>query len=201
MNDTTLPLSWVPQCKGSRLAVHRFVVEQCYKISIPHLLKGIDLGQQQIRLGYLTATVVLSDRNPSYLQIGTQRFELRSTSVHFGGRYWLIRCPLTGKFRWHLFVDPLGNVGTRDSLDLTYLERRMIPRKRRTWNRVKVWEELHGEKGTPTLGWFESHANAIPRRPKPWIHSNGRYHPRRMRRKRYERVLRKLNRTRRRAGG
>ena len=200
MDTVTIPTSWIPR-NGNYKAIHRFVVEQCHKMSIPHLLKGVGLAKQQIQFRSLTVTVLLSDRNPSYLQIGQHQFELKWVTATLGGGYWLVRCPLTRKFRWHLFVDPLGNVGTRDSLDLTYVERRMIPRKRRTWNRVKVWEELHGEKGTPTLGWFESHANAIPRRPKPWIHSNGRYHPRRMRRKRYERVLRKLNRTRRRAGG
>jgi hypothetical protein len=191
--------SWIPYANKGRPAVHRFVVEQCHKIPIPTLLKGMSLGQQQIQVGPLTATVYLSDRGPSYLHIGNRQFELRSIPVHFGGSYWLLRCPLTGKLRWHLFIDPEGNIGSRDSLDLTYAERRMIVWKRRTWNRVKLWAELHGEKATPNLAWFESHPDAIPTRPGTWMGPDGTWHSRRMRQSRYERALRKLSRTRRRS--
>jgi hypothetical protein len=81
--------SWIPYANKGRPAVHRFVVEQCHKIPIPTLLKGMSLGQQQIQVGPLTATVYLSDRGPSYLHIGNRQFELRSIPVHFGGSYWL----------------------------------------------------------------------------------------------------------------
>ncbi len=189
---TPIPPSWIPR-DGNYRSIHRYVVEQCRKIHIPALLKALDYGQHQVQFG----TVCLSDRDASYLQIGRYQFGLKRVACRVGGGYWLIKCPVTKRLRWHLFVDPDGNIGTRDSLGLTYIERRMIPRKRQTWNRQKLWVELHGEKAAPDLGWFESHPDAMPRRPKPWIDGAGRYHPRRMQQSRYERALRKLNRTRR----
>jgi hypothetical protein len=187
-----LPFSWIPQHNKGRPAIHRYSVEQCRKISIPSLLKNKGHGQHQAQFGL----AYLNDQGASYLQIGRQQFEL-GQAVAGQNRYWLIRCPVTRELRWHLFVDPDGNVGTRDSLDLTYVSRRMIPRKRKTWNKVKVWAAMHGEQGTPDLEWFETHPDSVPRRPNWWIDSKGKYHPRRMRKKRYERMLRKLSRTRR----
>jgi hypothetical protein len=185
--------SWIPQYYKGRPTIHRSSVEQCRKISIPSLLKNKDYGQHHLQFGM----AYLSDEGASYLQIGQYQFKLEQTAGTLGGGYWLVRCPLTKKLRWHLFVDLDGNVGTRDSLDLTYVSRRMIPRKRRTWNKVKVWAAMHGEGGTPDLEWFETHPDSVPLRPNWWVDNKGNYHPRRMRKKRYERLLRKLSRTRR----
>jgi hypothetical protein len=190
-NPTNLLSSWVRHDNEGRTAIHRYTVEQCHKIPIPSLLKNKGHGQHQVQFGM----AYLDDQGASYLQLGRHQFELGAVAGQ--NRYWLVRCPVTRELRWHLFIDPDGNVGTRDSLDLTYVSRRMIPRKRKTWNKVKVWAAMHGEQGTPDLEWFETHPDSVPRRPNWWIDSKGKYHPRRMRKKRYERMLRKLSRTRR----
>ncbi|SRR6266498_571929 len=194
MNTTKTP-TWIPRDGNYKpQPIYPFVVEQCARFSIPRLLKGISQEQQQISLGPFIATVCLDD---GYLQLGQHRFELYRVRQKFGGCFWLIRCPLTKQLRWHLYIDPRGNIGSRDSLRLTYAERRLTPRKRRIWHRVQLWSELHGEKATPDLRWFETHPDVIPPRPKRWVDGKRRFHERRMYQPTYNRKLRKLTRKRR----
>src|SRR6266567_4648099 len=93
---TPIPPSWIPR-DGNYRSIHRYVVEQCRTIHIPALLKGLDYGQHQVQFG------------------------LKRVACRVGGGYWLIKCPATKRLRFHLFIDPKGNVGTRDSLGLSYL--------------------------------------------------------------------------------
>jgi hypothetical protein len=164
----------------------------------PQSFQGQGLRRAPIKTKYWDGVAYLSDRDISFLQIGDAQFEVRRIACPIGGGFWLVVCPRTRALRRHLFLDPHGNVGTRDSLDLTYASRRMIPRKRKTWARVKAWAILHGTKSTPNFDWFERHPDVIPERPVWWLDTNNRYRPQPTRKKRYAKVLKRLGRIRRR---
>ena len=175
---------------------HRHIIERVPRFRICPLLKNLGFGRHTIRLGQLSAELFLSDREASWITVRGRKFRLvmKGTRGRPGGYYWLVECPTTRKRVRDLYFGDI--VGSRFEVDAVYLEWRLTPRKRAIVNKAKLWGEMWGNNAIPSVETLEK-IDAIPARPGFWIGKQGQAHPRRMRKKRYDRMLKRLVRRRR----